>query len=152
MKLGRDEVLQVPYMFQGTLARSTQGRIQGRAKIDYGGNLLQTVNECKCRLQQQTKRMHGNDLKACLKKCCYFWFHSEIIFYAFLTFFLFSHYTPANEVWVYMGITLSVCLSVRPSVRPSVRLSVYLSVVSSRLQTMCNIESLGDDTFNNFGL
>ena len=24
--------------------------------------------------------MHSNDLKACGKKCCYFWFHSEVKF------------------------------------------------------------------------
>ena len=26
------------------------------------------------------KRMHSNDLEACGRKCCYFWFHSEVIF------------------------------------------------------------------------
>ena len=37
MKLGRDEVLMAPHMHEGVLARSTQGRIQGRAKIGDGG-------------------------------------------------------------------------------------------------------------------
>ena len=27
-----------------------------------------------------TNRMHSNDLEACGKKCCYFWFHSEFKF------------------------------------------------------------------------
>ena len=27
-----------------------------------------------------TNRMHSNDLEACGKKCCYFWFHSEVKF------------------------------------------------------------------------
>ena len=38
------------------------------------------------------------------------------------------------------------------SVRPSVRLSVCLSLISSRLQTKCNILSLGDDTVTRLGL
>ena len=38
MKLGRDEVLMALHMHLGVLARSTQGRIQGRAKLgDEGG-------------------------------------------------------------------------------------------------------------------
>ena len=37
-KLGRDEVLMAPHMQQGVLARSTQGRIQGGAKIGHGGS------------------------------------------------------------------------------------------------------------------
>ena len=27
-----------------------------------------------------TNRMHSNDLETCGKKCCYFWFHSEVKF------------------------------------------------------------------------
>ena len=55
-KLGRDEVLMVPYKCFCFSARSVQGRIQGGAKIGHGGVpffnelLLQTG-----RLQQQTK-------------------------------------------------------------------------------------------------
>ena len=37
MKLGRDEVLMVPYNCCCFLARSAQGRIQGGAKIGHGG-------------------------------------------------------------------------------------------------------------------
>ena len=56
MKLGRDEVLMVPYKCCCFSARSAQGRIQGGAKIGHGGVpffkklLLQTG-----RLQRQTK-------------------------------------------------------------------------------------------------
>ena len=36
-----------------------------------------------------TNRMHSNDLEACGKKCCYFWFHSEVKFFdAFFDVFL----------------------------------------------------------------
>ena len=56
-KLGRDEVLMVPYKCCCFLARSVQGRIQGGAKIGHGGGvpffnklLLQTG-----RLQGQTE-------------------------------------------------------------------------------------------------
>ena len=38
MKLGRDEVLMVPYKCCCFSARSTQGRIQGGAKIGHGGS------------------------------------------------------------------------------------------------------------------
>ena len=37
-KLGRDEVLMVPYKFCGFSARFVQGRIQGEAKIGHGGS------------------------------------------------------------------------------------------------------------------
>ena len=56
MKLGRDEVLMVPYKCCCFSARSAQGRIQGGAKIGHGGVpffkklLLQTG-----RLQRQTE-------------------------------------------------------------------------------------------------
>ena len=56
MKLGRDEVLMVPYKCCCFSARSPQGRIQGGAKIGHGGVpffnklLLQTG-----RLQRQTE-------------------------------------------------------------------------------------------------
>ena len=38
MKLGMDEVLRVPYMFQGILSKYVQGRIQGGANIGHGGS------------------------------------------------------------------------------------------------------------------
>ena len=55
-KLGRDEVLMAPHMHYGVSARSTQGRIQGGAKIGHGGvpffkKLLLTTG----RLQRQTE-------------------------------------------------------------------------------------------------
>ena len=85
MKLGRDEVLMVPYKCCCFSARSAQGRIQGGAKIGHGGPLLQETSSD--RKATATNRMHSNDLEACGKKCCYFCFHSGQIFDAFLTFF-----------------------------------------------------------------
>ena len=40
-KLGRDEVLMVPYKCCCLSVRSVQGRIQGGVKIGHGGPLLQ---------------------------------------------------------------------------------------------------------------
>ena len=61
-KLGRDEMLMVPYkcwfFFSG---RSVQGRIQGGAKIGHGGPLLQRT--CASDLKATaTNPMHSNDL------------------------------------------------------------------------------------------
>ena len=78
MKLGRDEVLMVPYKCCCFSARSPQGRIQGGAKLGHGGPLLQETSSD--RKATATNRMHSNDLEACGKKCCYFWFHSEVKF------------------------------------------------------------------------
>ena len=60
-------------------ARSPQGRIQGGAKIGHGGPLLQETSSSD-RKATATNWMHSNDLEACVKKCCYFWFHSEVKF------------------------------------------------------------------------
>ena len=77
MKLGRDEVLMVPYKCCCFSARSAQGRIQSGAKIGHGGPLLQETSSSD-RKATATNRMHSNDLEACGKKFCYFWFHSEV--------------------------------------------------------------------------
>ena len=61
------------------LARSVQGRIQGGAKIGHGGPLLQETSSSD-RKATATNRMHSSDLETCGKKCCYFWFHSEVKF------------------------------------------------------------------------
>ena len=79
MKLGRDEVLMVPYKSCCFSARSPQGRIQGGAKIGHGGPLLQETSSSD-RKATATNRIHSNDLEACVKKCCYFWFHSDVKF------------------------------------------------------------------------
>ena len=60
MKLGMNEALRVPYMFYAILARSTQGRIQGRVKIGYRGGLLQKTSSD--RNATATNRMHSNAL------------------------------------------------------------------------------------------
>ena len=79
MKLGGDEVLMVPYKCCCFLVRSVQGRIQGGAKIGHGGPLLQETSSSD-RMATATNQMDSNDLEACGKKCCYFWFHSEVKF------------------------------------------------------------------------
>ena len=79
IKLGRDEVLMVPYKCCCFSARSAQGRTQGGAKIGHRGSLLQESFSLD-RKATATNQMHSNDLEACGKKCCYVWFHSEVKF------------------------------------------------------------------------
>ena len=79
IKLGMDEVLKVPYKCCCFSARSAQGRIQGGAKIGHGGPPLQRTSSSD-RKATETNKMHSSDLKTCGKKCCYFWFHSEVNF------------------------------------------------------------------------
>ena len=79
MKLGRDDVLMVPYKCCCFSARSAQGRIQGGTKIGHGGPLLQETSSSDWKATA-ANQMDSNDLEACGKKCCYFWFHSEVKF------------------------------------------------------------------------
>ena len=81
MKLGMDEVLKVPYKCCCFSARSVQGRIQGGAKIGHGGGPLLQVTSSSDRKATATNRMHSSVLETCGKKCCYFWFHSEVKFF-----------------------------------------------------------------------
>ena len=66
MKLGRDEVLMVPYKCCCFSARSPQGQIQGGAKLGHGGPFLQETSSD--RKATATNRMHSNDLEACVMK------------------------------------------------------------------------------------
>ena len=59
-KLGRDEVLMVPYKCCCFSARSVQGRIQGVAKIGHGGPLLQRNSSSDWKATA-TNRMYSND-------------------------------------------------------------------------------------------
>ena len=61
------------------MARSTQGRIQGRAKIGEGGGLRQESASSDWKATT-TNQMYSNDLEACWMKCCYFLFHSKVNF------------------------------------------------------------------------
>ena len=92
MKLGRDEVLMVPFKRCCFSARSTQGRIEGGAKVGHGGPLLQETSSSD-RKATVTNRIHSIDLEAFGKKYCYFWFHSEVKFLTrFLRLFGLSHF------------------------------------------------------------
>ena len=86
MKLGMYEVLMVPYKCCCFSARSALGWNQSGAKISHGGPHLQETSSSD-RKATGTNRMHSNDLEACGKKCCYFWFHSEVKFWRVLTSF-----------------------------------------------------------------
>ena len=110
MKLGRDEVLMVPYKCCCFSARSAQGRIQGGAKIGHKGPFLRETSSSDWKATP-TNQMNSNDLEACGKKCFYFWFHSEV---KFLT----SFYAPglkgppgasSNRI-VRLSVRLSVCV------------------------------------------
>ena len=52
------------------------GRGQNRS---WGGPLLQRTSSSE-RKATASNRMHRSDLEAFWKKCCYFWFHSEVKF------------------------------------------------------------------------
>ena len=52
----------------------------GRAKIGHGGPFLQETSSSN-RMATATNQIDSNDLKACGKKCSYFWFHSEVKFF-----------------------------------------------------------------------
>ena len=71
MKVGKDEVLMVPYKCCFS-ARSAKGG----TKIGHGGPFLQETSSDQ--EATTTNRMHSNDLETRGNKCCYFWFHSEV--------------------------------------------------------------------------
>ena len=57
-------------------SRTVQGRIQGEAKKDHGVPFFKKLHG-KATVKN---RIHSNNLEACGKKCCYFWFYSEVKF------------------------------------------------------------------------
>ena len=79
MTFGKNEALMVLYKCCCLSVRSTQGRIQGGAKIGHGGPLIQETFYSD-RKATATNQMHGNDLEAFGKNRCYFWFNSEVKF------------------------------------------------------------------------
>ena len=56
-----------------------RGGSRAGPKLVTGGPLLQETSSSD-RKATATNWMHSNDLEACGKKCCYFWFHSEVKF------------------------------------------------------------------------
>ena len=56
-----------------------RGRSMVGQKKGSRGPLLQQTSSSD-RKATSTNRMHSSDLEACWKKCCYFWFHSEVKF------------------------------------------------------------------------
>ena len=56
-----------------------RGGSRAGPKIGHWGPLLQRTSSSD-RKATATNRMHSSDLEACGKKCCYFWFHSEVKF------------------------------------------------------------------------
>ena len=57
----------------------SRGGSRAGQKIGHGGPLLQETSSSD-RKATATNRMHSSDLETCRKKCCYFWFHSEVKF------------------------------------------------------------------------
>ena len=65
MKLGRDEELMAPDMYEGFSARSSKGRIQGLAKIGHKSPLIK--KSVFFRLEgYSNKLIDSNDLEACM--------------------------------------------------------------------------------------
>ena len=68
--------LQVLLFFGQIRPGADPGQGQNRSQE---GPLLQETSSSD-RKATATNRMHSSDLEACGKKCCYFWFHSEVKF------------------------------------------------------------------------
>ena len=54
--------------------------------------------------------MHGNDLEACGKKCCYFWVHSEAKFLTrfdvFLDFVILAYFNAISIDFMWLSLYL----------------------------------------------
>ena len=74
------------------------GSRAGQKKVT-GGPLLQETSSSD-RKATATNRMHSSDLEACGKKCCYFWFHSEVkflrVFDVFLDFIILRYFNAIS--------------------------------------------------------
>ena len=101
----------VPYKCCCFSARSAQGQIQGGAKIGNGGPILQEISSSD-RKATARKQMDSNDQEACGKKCCYFWFHSEVEFLTrfdvFLDLVIFAY---SNAIFIdYYAVKSCICI------------------------------------------
>ena len=83
MKFGSDEVLMVPHicllnrLFGQIRPGVDQGR--GKKKVMEWPHVQRTSSPD--RKATATTQMHNSDLKACGRKRCYFWYHSEVKFF-----------------------------------------------------------------------
>ena len=98
-------------MCKGVSARSAQGRIQGGAKIGQRGPLLQETSSSD-RKATATNQMDSNDLEACGKKCCYFWFHSKVKFLThsdvFLDLVIFAYFNVISICFYALKCVISI--------------------------------------------
>ena len=78
-KLGRDEMLMVPYKCCCFSAKSVNKPIQGWAKIGPGGSSSLTDFFVRPEGYSNDPR-NTSGQETCGIKCCYFWFNSEIKF------------------------------------------------------------------------
>ena len=84
-------------MFFGQIRPGADPR---RGKIGHGGPLLQETNSSD-RMATLTNQIDSNDLESCGKKCCYFWFHSEVKFLTrFSRFFYFVSFAYFNAICI----------------------------------------------------
>ena len=76
----------------------------GRSENRSGGPLLQETSSSDQKATE-TNRMHSSDLESCGKKCCYFWFHSEVKFLTrfdvtvFLDFFILPYFNAISMIF-----------------------------------------------------
>ena len=68
--------LQVLLFFGQIRPGADPGQGQNRSR---GGSLLKKTSSSDWKATA-TNRMHSSDLEAFGKKCCYFWFHSDVKF------------------------------------------------------------------------
>ena len=76
-ELGRDEVLMAHTCVKVFRPDPPRGGSRG-AKIGQRGSPSSKETSSSDRKATATNQMDSNDLEACGKKCCYFWFHFKV--------------------------------------------------------------------------
>ena len=84
----------------------------GRGKNRSRGPLLQETSSSD-RKATATNRMHSSDLETCGKKCCYFWFHSEVKFWRVFDVFLdFIKFALFNAISIdFYAVKSFICIN-----------------------------------------